>query len=99
MLDPVLQSHRAADVAGCRQQWGMSGDEVLIGHLANNSEEKGTVDLLRAAERAWRNGKRFRLVLAGPEMPNFQRFWKTYAAKDRVHRLGILDERQRSDFY
>ena len=82
-----------------RQQWGVGTDEILIGHLANNSEEKGSVDLLRAAESAWKSGKQFRLILAGPEMPNFQRFWKTYALQERVRRLGVLDDRQRRDFY
>ena len=39
-----------------RAEWGLKPDEIVIGHLANNSEEKGTVDLLRAAELAWRRG-------------------------------------------
>src|SRR5262249_39937609 len=44
----------AADCTGgdrraARQHWQASGDEVVIGHLANNSAEKGTIDLLRAA--------------------------------------------------
>jgi hypothetical protein len=34
-----------------RNDWGIRPGEVAIGHLANNSEEKGTVDLLRAATR------------------------------------------------
>jgi glycosyltransferase involved in cell wall biosynthesis len=83
----------------CRRQWSLNSDEVMIGHLANNSEEKGSVDLLRAAERAWQKRQQFHLVLAGPEMPNFQRFWKTYGSKDRVRRLGVVDEQQRRDFY
>ncbi len=82
-----------------RREWGAAADEVVIGHLANNSEEKGSVDLLRAAERAWQAGRRFHLVLAGPEMPNFQRFWRNYSAVARVKRLGILDERQKRDFF
>src|SRR5262249_51959903 len=76
-----------------RREWGAAAAEVVIGHLANNSEEKGSVDLLRAAERAWQAGRRFHLVLAGPEMPNFQRFWRSYSPAARVNRLGILDER------
>ena len=39
--------------------------KFVVGHLANNSAEKGTVDLLRAAEMAG-VGRRFRVVLAGP---------------------------------
>src|SRR5439155_982360 len=49
-----------------RRAWNVDRDEVVVGHLANNSEEKGTVDLLSAADAAWRAGASFRLVLAGP---------------------------------
>jgi glycosyltransferase involved in cell wall biosynthesis len=82
-----------------RAAWGVAGGEVVVGHLANHSREKGTVDLLQAAEQAWDQGLRFRLVLAGPEMPNFRDFWAGYRPADRVLRLGVLDERQKRDFY
>jgi glycosyltransferase involved in cell wall biosynthesis len=83
---------------GIRRAWQVE-DEVVIGHLANNSEEKGSVDLLRAASIAWQRGHRFRLVLAGPEMPNFQRFWRAYQPVGRVLRLGVLEEQQKRDFF
>src|SRR5262249_30885120 len=67
--------------------------------LANNSEEKGSVDLLRAAQRAWQRAQRFHLVLAGPEMANFRRFWSAYQPLGPVRRLGILSERQKRDFF
>jgi glycosyltransferase involved in cell wall biosynthesis len=82
-----------------RATWGAAPDEFVVGHLANNSVEKGTVDLLRAAEAAWRDGCRFRLVLAGPEMTNFRTFWTDFAMKERVTRLGPLDEKQKRDFF
>ena len=82
-----------------RAKWRVADREVVIGHLANNSEEKGSVDLLRAAEQLWQAGRRFRLVLAGPEMPNFRSFWSRYGPQDRVHRLGILSEEEKRDFY
>jgi glycosyltransferase involved in cell wall biosynthesis len=82
-----------------RTAWGLGPNEVVIGHLANNSREKGTVDLLRATERAWQRGARFRLVLAGPEMPNFKSFWRSYRSAERVQRLGVLDDRQKRDFF
>jgi glycosyltransferase involved in cell wall biosynthesis len=81
-----------------RQAWGVGG-EVVIGHLANNSREKGTIDLLEAASRAWASGARFRIVLAGPAMPNFRVFWDRYPDTARVLRLGVLDERQKRDFF
>lgn len=82
-----------------RDRWCVSPGEVVIGHLANQSMEKGTVDLLRAGEIAWAQGHRFRLVLAGPEMPNFRRFWTSYARKERVLRLGYLDEQAKRNFF
>jgi glycosyltransferase involved in cell wall biosynthesis len=76
-----------------RREWGAKVGECVVGHLANNSVEKGTVDLLRAA-----NGK-VRVVLAGPEMPNFRTFWDTFPHKASVTRLGVLTETQKRDFF
>jgi glycosyltransferase involved in cell wall biosynthesis len=87
------------DRAAARRAWAVPEGEVVVGHLANNSAEKGTIDLLRAAEQLWRRGLRFHVVLAGPEMPNFRRFWDGYGASDGVRRLGVLDDRQRRDFF
>lgn len=82
-----------------RYAWRIADDDVVVGHLANNSVEKGTVDLLRAAERLWQQGQRFHIVLAGPEMPNFRAFWKHYGPKANVTRLGVLSDRQKRDFF
>jgi glycosyltransferase involved in cell wall biosynthesis len=82
-----------------RAAWQVAENEVVIGHLANNSREKGTVDLLQAAEWLWHAGRQFRLVLAGPEMPNFRRFWEIYGSRHQVRRLGVLSEAQKRDFY
>ena len=67
--------------------------------LANLSPPKGTVDLLRAARKAWERGARFRVALAGPEMPEFRRFWQDFEPKDRVVRLGVLNDAQKRDFF
>ncbi|MFO0807037.1 MAG: glycosyltransferase family 4 protein [Gemmataceae bacterium] len=82
-----------------RRQWSVSPDEVVIGHLANNSVEKGTVDLLVAAERLWRSGRRFVLVLAGPEMPNFCRFYERFAPTGSIRRMGVLSDQGKRDFF
>ncbi len=87
------------DRSRARAAWGIGTQEVVIGHLANNSVEKGTVDLLRTAESAWAGGHRFRLVLAGPEMSNFRAFWPRFGARDRVVRLGVLDDSAKRDFF
>jgi glycosyltransferase involved in cell wall biosynthesis len=82
-----------------RREWGIGPDEIVIGHLANLSPEKGTIDLLCAAQRGWERGGRFRVVLAGSEMPAFQRFWRGYVGKERVRLLGSLSEEQKRDFF
>lgn len=82
------------DRAGTRQNWGVAAEEFVVGHLANASIEKGTVDLLCAAA-----AENIRVVLAGPTMPNFERFWQSFARKDLVTRLGAISEIEKRDFY
>jgi glycosyltransferase involved in cell wall biosynthesis len=81
-----------------RREWQVQG-EVVVGHLANNSREKGTIDLLLAADKLWRQGRQFRLVLAGPEMANFRSFWKGWRPAGPVIRLGQLDDQQKRNFF
>src|SRR5262249_21353723 len=82
-----------------RREWGVGERDVVIGHLANNSVEKGTTDLLRAAEYSWQRGEQFHLVLAGPEMPNFRRFWRHHGSAARVRRLGVLNDKQKKEVF
>jgi glycosyltransferase involved in cell wall biosynthesis len=93
------------DRTAARRRWGCAGEEVVIGHLANNSREKGTVDLLGAFERLAPTDAPCRLVLAGPEMPNFRHFWQDWSNRQppalvqRVVRLGVLSDQDRRDFF
>jgi glycosyltransferase involved in cell wall biosynthesis len=82
-----------------RRSWRVDDKTVVIGHLANLSHEKGTIDLLLAAEQLWKRGVEFHVVLAGPDMPNFRKFWKTYSHQDRVTICGVLDDKQKRDFF
>jgi glycosyltransferase involved in cell wall biosynthesis len=84
------------DRAAARSAWGIDPGELVVGHLANKSVEKGTVDLLHAVARLPAN---VRLVLAGPEMPNFRRAWDRFPHRQRVVRLGVLSDRQKRDFF
>jgi glycosyltransferase involved in cell wall biosynthesis len=93
------ESCTGGDRARARAAWGVGPAEVVVGHLANNSREKGTVDLLRAAGRAWTAGCRFHLVLAGPEMPNFRSFWHGHRPAGPVQRLGALSAEAKRDFF
>lgn len=97
----------AADAADCtggdgvrfRSAHGLPLDAVVVGHLANKSWDKGTVDLLDAAERLWQRGGGFRLVLAGTEMASFRERFARLQHRDRVVNLGTLTDDQRRDFY
>jgi glycosyltransferase involved in cell wall biosynthesis len=90
-----------------RKRWGVTPQETVIGHLANLSVEKGTVDLLIALKWLFNNHTwkpehvRYqpKVVLAGPSMPNFEAFWEQYPLKDRVLRLGELTDADRKQFY
>lgn len=86
------------DRAASRSRWGV-GEGVVVGHLANQSEEKGTCDLLRAVSVLKRRGVTCRVVLAGPDMANFRRFWADFPDKDCVTRLGRLGDAERRDFF
>jgi glycosyltransferase involved in cell wall biosynthesis len=103
----IILQGLGVDIADCtggdrlraRQSWAASGEEIVVGHLANNSEQKGTVDLLKAAASLWRQGHQFRVVLAGPQMPSFQRFWQSYGRAEGVRCLGPLTDAQKRDFF
>ena len=90
------QECTGGDRAAIRQTWGVTPDTVVLGHLANNSVEKGTVDLLRTVQQLPDNA---RIVLAGPEMPNFRRFWDAFPLKDRVIRMGQISDAMKRDFF
>jgi glycosyltransferase involved in cell wall biosynthesis len=111
--DKVVLQGLGVDPAECtggdrlaaRQMWTVGNDEVMVGHLANQSQEKGTIDLLRAMEMLWQRGDTAHVVLAGPEMPNFRDFWTGFQQRlrpewrARIHQLGVLDDRQKRDFF
>lgn len=83
-----------------RSQWGVGGSDVIVGHLANLSEEKGTCDLLRALSQVWSSGEsNVYAALAGPEMPNFRRFWTRFFKRQRVFRLDSVSDELKRDFF
>jgi len=93
------------DRFSARERWNLPPDAFVVGHLANNSFEKGTNDLITALEPLWRKNQPIFLLLAGPHMPNFTRFWQTFEercpefARRWVHRLGPITEAEKRDFF
>jgi glycosyltransferase involved in cell wall biosynthesis len=96
-VDPAECTRGNRDAA--RQAWSIQPSEIVIGHLANLSLEKGSMDLMCAAEELRQAGAPIRLVLAGPEMPFFRRFRLHYGPTDWETYLGVLTDQQRRDFY
>lgn len=83
-----------------RSAWGVGDADVIVGHLANLSEEKGTCDLLRAASRLWSSGEpNVYVALAGPDMPNFRKFWAHLPYRHRVFRLEDVSDDLKRDFF
>lgn len=82
-----------------RSAWGIRPDEIVVGHLANLSMEKGSLDLVAATEEVQNNGPPIRVVLAGSAMPSFKKIWKHFLPRDGMVLTGPLDDQQRRDFF
>jgi glycosyltransferase involved in cell wall biosynthesis len=88
-----------------RERWNLPADAFVVGHLTNNSYEKGTNDLLAALEPLWLQGRQIHVLLAGPVMPNFIDFWRTFEgrlspfARKCVRRVGPLSDPKKRDFF
>jgi glycosyltransferase involved in cell wall biosynthesis len=93
------------DRAGWRARHGIGPDEVVVGHLANLSAEKGTFDLIEARLRTWKQHIGFHLFLAGPQMPDIAwLFAPTRLSEEvrrgcQIHVLGELSNAERRDFF
>lgn len=93
------------DRLGARRRFGLPDGAVVVGHLANLSAEKGTNDLVQALQPLWRQHRPVALLLAGPQMPNFSRYWQQFVrqspdiARERVRLLGPLTDDDKRDFF
>jgi glycosyltransferase involved in cell wall biosynthesis len=96
-VDPVECT--GGDRESTRARWGIGPGEVVIGHLANLSLEKGAIDFLAAADEARKSGSQVRVVLAGPRMPTFERFWNWCGPEDWVTLLGTISDSEKRDLY
>jgi glycosyltransferase involved in cell wall biosynthesis len=82
-----------------RRVWGVRPGEVVIGHLANLSPEKGSIDLMRAFEQVRGRRTGVQLVLAGSAMPAFEDYWNNSGAAPAAIRLGPLNDPGKRDFF
>lgn len=104
--DRLVMQGLGVDLPGCtggdrakaRAAWEIT-DEVAVGHLANNSRAKGTIDLIESARLLWSEGRRVVLILAGPRMPDFNAYLSKLPKGLPLRILGKLDEEQKRDFF
>lgn len=82
-----------------RSTWRVQPDEVVVGHLANLSLEKGSPDVVGAVKSLRKEGLSVRAVLAGSQMPSFRQFWNRTDPVDWITLTGVLNDRQRRDFF
>jgi glycosyltransferase involved in cell wall biosynthesis len=87
------------DRDGWRRKHGIEPDEVVFGHLANLSVEKGSVDLLVSAYSYAPMARRFRVMMAGPMMENFRSVWKEEKYRMHAYQLGVISESEKRDFF
>jgi glycosyltransferase involved in cell wall biosynthesis len=104
-LGVAIEECTGGNREAARRRWHLPADAVVVGHLANHSFEKGTIDLVQALERLWRRGRPIYLLLAGPQMPGFVRFWNEFESRcpalvqERVRVLGTVSEPEKADFF
>ena len=82
-----------------RRAWNVGPDEVVIGHLANLSPEKGSIDLMQAVQEVHHRRALIKLVLAGSAMPAFEDDWQRHGSSIPAVRLGPIDDAEKRDFY
>lgn len=81
-----------------RQAWGVGPETVVIGHLANKSQDKGTIDLLQALPAVWARHPDVRVVLAGTTMASYTEHVARHPLDARVTDVGSLSEQAHRDF-
>lgn len=86
------------DRAAQRRRWGVPDDVMVIGHLANKSRDKGTLDLLEAMPAVWARHPDVRVVLAGTSMPSYMAHVARRPLDLRVIDLGPLGDDAHRDF-
>lgn len=94
-IDPAELS--GGDGEHFRQAHGLNS--LIVAAIGPLTRDKGTLDLLAAAERLWKNGRSFDLVLAGPMMPDFAaRLEQTPPQfRARCHCLGRVSDVTKRD--
>jgi len=92
-----LDEHRGGDAARFRAEHEMTGPIVTF--LGVVTYDKGSFYLVRAMERIWSRGSTAHLVIAGPPVDEFERFYRGLpaATRRRITLLGTVLGREKQD--
>jgi len=77
--------------AAARAAWGVPGDAVVVGCVANINPQKGIAELVRAFGRARRAAEHARLVLVGAEYPTHAAY--SAAVRAEIGAAGMAEGR------
>jgi glycosyltransferase involved in cell wall biosynthesis len=85
------------DGAAFRARHDIAGPLVVI--VGTTARDKGTPDLVEAMRTLWRAGREATLVIAGPTMEHFVRWFAALPIADRVHcrLLGFISPEEKRD--
>jgi len=73
----------SGDALRFRSRYHLSG-EAIVTFLGVVTRDKGSFDLVRAMERLWARGVKAYLVIAGPVVDEFRRFYATLSPSTRA---------------
>jgi glycosyltransferase involved in cell wall biosynthesis len=85
------------DALAFRERHRISGG--LVGAIGALAPDKGTIHLVRAVQQLRRRGIDIELVLAGPVLSAFERWYTRLDATERsgIHVLGVIDPQEKRD--
>jgi glycosyltransferase involved in cell wall biosynthesis len=75
------------------------GDIPIVLYLGAKVKDKGVFNLVRASERVWKSGEKFKLVLAGNRTKEFDQFWASCSdsAKENILMFDYIEESEKLD--
>ena len=98
-LGVAVNECAGGDRVAARNKWKIPHSAFVVGHLGNQSVEKGSADLLRVFHQISPGRPEMHLLLAGSRMPNFLEVERSLPAHPNVRQLGPIEEYEKRDFY
>lgn len=82
-----------------REKYGVPGPIVF--YVGTTAFDKGTHYLVEAMRTLWAKGREARLILAGPQMDHFLRYFQALPeeARQRCHLLGFISDQDKRDLF